>query len=236
MKILATIAARGGSKGVPGKNIRNLAGRPLIVYTIEQILRWGKFEKFIISTDSKEIADIASEYGAEVPFMRPTALAGDTVGKLDALRHALMESEKHYGAKFDALLDLDATAPIRTVNDIDNIVKLFQEKDAECVFSVVKSHKNPYFNMIEKRTDGTAELCKQPSVNILSRQASPAVYDLNASIYVYDRKFLLDANNKTPISKRSFFYEMDQISGVDIDTEVDFKFVEFLIKEGIVKL
>lgn len=236
MKILAVVAARGGSKGVKGKNIKALKNKPLIAYTIKQAVKWGKFNRFIVSTDSRKIADIALSYGAEAPFLRPAELAGDNVGKLDVLRHALIKSEEYYGVKFDALLDLDATAPVRAVKDIDNIVKIFKEKKANCVFSAVKARKNPYFNMVEIRPDGSVVICKKPPTAVMSRQSAPAVYELNASIYIYNREFLLDADNKTPISDKSFLYEMDEKSAVDIDTELDFRFIEFLIKEGMVKL
>ena len=128
MKILATVAARGKSKGVKNKNIRNLLGRPLISYTIEQLNRWGKFDKFIVSTDSKKIAAIARCYGVEVPFMRPAKLAGDNAAKIDVLRHALLEAEKYYNMRFDVLVDLDATAPIRQISDLDKCLKIFKEQ------------------------------------------------------------------------------------------------------------
>ena len=236
MKILATIAARGGSKGVKNKNIRNLLGKPLIAYTIEQVIKWGKFDKFIVSTDSRKIADIAGQYGAEVPFLRPAELATDTAGKLGVLRHALVESEKYYNIKFSILLDLDVTAPIRTVEDIDNIVELFKEKRPDCAFSVVKARRNPYFNMVEKKPDGTVKICKDFPVAITRRQDAPEIYDMNASLYVYDREFLLDTANKTLCSKKALIYEMGELSAIDIDREIDFKLVEFLVKEGIVKL
>ncbi|MFH1305120.1 MAG: acylneuraminate cytidylyltransferase family protein [Candidatus Omnitrophota bacterium] len=237
MKILATIAARGGSKGVKNKNIRPLVGKPLIVYTIEQVKKWGRFDGFIVSTDSPEIADVAVRHGAETPFLRPPQLATDTAGKMDVLRHALRKAEEHYGMKFDALLDLDATAPIRTVEDIENAVSLFRNKRPDCVFSAVKARKNPYFNMVEEDSNGFAVLCKEaPRQKVSRRQDAPAVFDMNASIYVYDRDFLLDENNMTPYAKNALISEMSGLSAVDIDTETDLKFIEFLIKEGIVKL
>lgn len=236
MKILAIIAARGGSKGVPGKNVRELSGKPLICHTIEQIKKWNGYDRFIVSTDSEKIAEIATDCGVEVPFMRPKELAQDDTGKLKALRNALIEAEKYYSTRFDAVLDLDATAPIRKINDIKNIVEIFKKEKADCVFSVVRSRRNPYFNMVEKKSDGTVELCKQTGDNILTRQSAPKVYDMNASMYVYSRSFLLNEENHTPLSGRSFAYEMDEISTIDIDSEIDFKFIEFLIKEGVVKL
>jgi len=236
MKILATILARGGSKGIPDKNIRPLADRPLIGYTIDQALRWGKFEKLIVSTDSEKIAGISAAFGAEVPFTRPAELASDAAGKLDALRHALAESERHYGMKFDAVLDLDATAPVRTVEDIDNIMRLFVEKEADCVFSVVKARKNPYFNMVEERPDGTVGVCKTPPGEVMSRQSAPKVFELNASIYMYKRDFLMDPANKTPYAGEAYAYEMDEPDSIDIDSQRDFEFLEYLIKKGKVRL
>lgn len=236
MKILAIVAARAGSKGIKNKNIRDLMGKPLIVYTIEQLKRWGKYDRFIVSTDSKEIARIAKDYGVDVPFLRPVELAGDNIGKVEVLRHALERAEEYYGKEFDALLDLDATAPVRTIEDIDNMVNLFQKKKANCVLSLVEAHKNPYFNMLEKNEDGTLKVCKPTGSDILTRQAAPVVYKANASIYIYDRQFLLDVNTKTPLSDKTFGYEMDELSAVDIDREIDFKFIEFLVKEGLVKL
>lgn len=236
MKLLAIIAARGGSKGVKNKNIRFLNGKPLMVYTIEQIIKWGKYDRFIISTDSREIADIGCKCGVDVPFIRPAALAGDTAGKLEVLRHGLTCAEQHYGTKFDILLDLDVTAPIRTIEDIENAVSLYNDKKADCVFSVVKSRKSPYFNMIELRPDGTAQPCKQTGHSILRRQDSPVVYSMNTSIYVYNRDFLLDEGNILPYAKKAYVYEMDELSAVDIDSELDFKYVEFLVKEGAIKI
>ena len=235
MRILTVIAARGGSKGVKDKNIRNLSGKPLIAYTIEQVIRWGKFDKFIVSTDSNEIAKVARDYGAQVPFLRPAGLATDTSAKMDALRDAFIQAERYYGIKFDALLDLDATAPIRTVEDIENIVLLFSGNKTDCVFSVVKARKNPYFNMVEKQADGAVKICKEPDYGITGRQDAPLVYDMNASMYVYDRDFLLDTNNKMPYAKNSLVYEMGELSRIDIDTEIDFKFIEFLVSNGLVK-
>lgn len=236
MKTLAVVAARGGSLGVKNKNIRLMAGKPLIAYTIEQVLSWGKFDKFIVTTDSEQIAEIAKKYGASVPFLRPPELATSTVAKMDSLRHALLASENYYETKFDALFDFDVTAPIRTINDIDNIFKLFLEKRPDCVFSVVRSKKNPYFNIVEKQADGTVRVSKILSETILTRQTAPEVFDMNVSLYIFSRDFLLDKNNKLPYAGKSYAYEMDEISGIDIDSELDFKFIEFLIEDKMVKL
>jgi len=237
MELLAIIAARGGSKGVKNKNIRLLAGKPLIAYSIEQVLRWGGFTKFIVSTDSPEIADVSRRYGAEVPFLRPPEFATDIAGKMSALRNALQMAETHYEMTFDAVLDVDATAPVRTVADIEAIVQLFQSKECDCVFSVVKAHRNPYFNMVELQPDGTVKLCKTQPFQVTSRQSAPVVYDMNASLYVYAREFLLNEQyHLVSTAQTAYAYDMDELSRFDIDSELDFRFIEFLIKEGIVSL
>jgi len=234
MKILAVIGARGNSKGVKDKNIRNLAGKPLILYSIEQMLEWGGFERFIVSTDSEQIAEIAVKAGAEVPFLRPAELATDSCGKLDVLRHALINAQEYYQTDFDTLIDIEVPSPLRKVKDIENAVELFEKNRPDCVFSVVKAKKNPYFSMLEVDKNGLAVLCKKPSKDIFSRQDAPKVYQINGSIYIYDSKFLLDKKNTLPYSGRAMLYVMDDITTFDIDSEVDFKFVEYLIKEGII--
>lgn len=234
MKILVTIAARGGSKGVKNKNIRELCGKPLIAYTIEQALKWGKASKVLVSTDSAEIAGAAKRFGAEAPFLRPPELSTDTAPKVPVVRHAWREAEKLYGETYDFVVDLDATAPLRKIADIEASVRTAVEKKSATLFSVVPAHKNPYFNMVELGAGGWAGLCKKPAAGVTRRQDAPEVYDMNASIYVYSREFLA-GGSPTVLTERSAVHVMDELSGVDIDREVDFKFVEFLIKEGLWK-
>ncbi|MFH1581691.1 MAG: acylneuraminate cytidylyltransferase family protein [Pseudomonadota bacterium] len=235
-KVLLTIAARGGSKGVKNKNIRDLCGKPLIAHSILQAKKWGKADKIICSTDSAEIASVAREYGAEIPFMRPDELATDTAGKLDVLRHALRSMEEISGDKFDVVIDLDATAPIRKISDIEGSYGLFVEKRPKSVFSVTPARKNPYFNMVEISPDGYAALVRNSGSTIKRRQDAPKVYDLNASIYVYGREYLLDQNTKTAISNKSLIKVMDELSAFDVDNETDFLFIEFLVSRGVVTL
>jgi len=230
--ILCTICARGGSKGLKDKNIRLLCGKPLIAYTIEQALAWGRAEHVVVSTDSEKIADVARANGAEVPFMRPAELAADTAPKLDTIRHALTESEKKFGQKYDIIVDLDATSPFRKPDDLGRCLEIFLKARPQTLFSVAASAKNPYFNMVEIKKSGYVVLCKKPRVGLVRRQDAPAVFVMNASIYFYRRDYLLDKDNRTPISKRSVVYVMDDYSSYDIDKELDFKFAEFLIKEG----
>ncbi len=235
-KVLVTIAARGGSKGVKNKNIRNLCGAPLIAHTIMQARKWGKADRIICSTDSDIIASTAKKYGAEVPFIRPVELATDNVGKLEVLRHALKAMEKQSGEEYAIIIDLDTTAPLRKISDIDGAYKLFVDKWPKSVFSVTPCRRNPYFNMVEVDPAGYAILVKTRGSTFERRQDAPKVYDMNASIYVYDRGFLLDENVKSAVSDRSLIWVMDRLSAFDIDEEIDFKFVEFLVSEGLVSL
>jgi CMP-N,N'-diacetyllegionaminic acid synthase len=236
MNILITICARGGSKGVKGKNFRLLNGKPLIAYTIRQALKWGKAQKVVVSTDSEEIAHIAREYGAEVPFMRPADLATDTAPKLPSIRHALMECEKLFATRYDVVVDLDPTSPVRASVDLDNCLNLFTTHHPDTIFSVVPAHKNPYFNMVEEDAAGRVMLCKKLPGTIARRQDAPKVYDLNASIYFYNRDFIIKDKNISPITDNSRIYVMNEFAGTDIDRNVDFIFVELLVKQGIVKL
>lgn len=232
--LLITICARGGSKGVRNKNIRNLLGKPLIYYTIKQAREWGRGKNIVVSTDSVVVARIAKDLGAEVPFIRPADLATDTAGKVAVIRHALNSCEQIYGEKYQAVMDLDVTSPIRKVSDLDNIFQLFLEKRPKTLFSVVPAHRNPYFNMVEEGKDGKVHLCKEG--NFARRQDAPKVYDMNASIYIYDRKYLLQESNESAVSDNTIAYLMDDVSRTDIDSELDFKFIEFLVKEKIISL
>lgn len=233
--ILITICARGGSKGVKGKNIRRLNGKPLIYYTINQALEWGRASRIIVTTDSKEIAQIALECGAEVPFMRPKNLATDTSPTLPVLTHALLESEKIFKTKFDVVIDLPVTAPIRSIKDLENAYKLFKKKNPKNLVTVTPSHRNPYFNMLEVEKNGRVKYSK--AGNFTRRQDAPEVYDMNNSIYIYNSDYLRDDKAKLDkISDDTIAYVMDSITSIDIDTETDFKILESLIKNSLAKI
>ena len=234
--ILVTICSRGGSKGVKNKNIRELNGRPLISYSIQQALDWGKASRVVVSTDSEEIASISKKYGADVPFLRPEYLASDTSAKLPVIRNALRESQNIYNEDYSIIVDLDVTAPIRTTEDLDKALNIFQNSGSDTLFSVVHAHKNPYFNMVETYSDGKVGLCKKFKRSVVRRQDAPKVYSMNASIYFYRKKYLLDEANITAISNNSSIYIMNDLATIDIDREIDFKYIEYLIKEGVVKI
>ncbi|MBZ4644149.1 MAG: hypothetical protein JG767_1758 [Deferribacteraceae bacterium] len=226
MKILCTICARGGSKGVKNKNVRELLGKPLIAYTIEMAKKWGKFSDIIVSTDSELIKRISLQHGAIVPFIRPMELATDNAGKIDVIKHAVNYMEQ-LGEFYDVVIDLDVTSPLRTTEDIENAYQKLVTEQLDIVYSVCEARKSPYFNMVEIDSDGIPRLCKKPEKPVLSRQTAPKVYELNASIYVYRKEFLLKTN--TIHAEKAGIYIMPQERSIDIDSELDFRFVEFMM-------
>ncbi|MDC3141574.1 acylneuraminate cytidylyltransferase family protein [Alphaproteobacteria bacterium] len=234
MNIICVIGARGGSKGLPNKNIKLLLGKPLIAWSIETALLVSEISKVIVSTDDKEIAKISLEYGAEVPFIRPPDLSGSEVGKFDVWKHALKNSENYYKTKFDMLVDLDCTNPLRDVSDIKECINKLQKRKllgVDTVFTICNSRKNPYFNMVEYDVSGKLCLSKKLEDKILTRQKAPAVYDHVASIYA-----ILTSQVKNGDSLLSGFaegYDIGERKSFDIDSEFDFELVEFLMKKKI---
>lgn len=225
-KIVCVIPARGGSKGLSGKNIKKLLGKPLIAYSIEQAKSSRYIDRVIVSTDDKKIAKICKKYRAEVPFTRPKALAQDKSSSIDVLVHA-MDWLKKDNYSFDVLVLLHATAPLRTVDDIDNCIKLLFKKDVSNVFSVTEAHRNPYFNMVEVKRS-KVKLVKKG--NFASRQAAPKVFDMNSSIYAWWKDAL--QKGKSIFLKRSTIYFMPKERSIDIDDSIDFKLAELLAKEN----
>jgi CMP-N,N'-diacetyllegionaminic acid synthase len=231
MKILGTICARGGSKGIKNKNMRLLLGKPLIAYTIEYFKKWGKADRIVCSTDSERIADVARQDGAEIPCMRPKELATDNTFKLHVLQHIVKFCEQQENTKYDIIVDLDPTAPLRKQNFLEEAFKKFVENGANNLYSVCRARKNPYFNMVELDKKGYAHLCKKS--NVVCRQDATTVYEMNASIYIYNRDFLLRTN--TLHSDKTIIYEMPDVASIDIDNEIDFLFVEFLLENEVFK-
>lgn len=231
MKILVTLCARGGSKGIPGKNIKLLNGRPLIDYSI-RFAEWVKtfYTEVVIelSTDDEEIKGVAKGLGLSTEYSRPSELASDTAGKVDAIRDIFLYAENKYKIQFDYVLDLDVSSPLRLQSDIEAAFDIMEEDgNALTLFSVNKAHKNPYFNMVEENDEGYYQTSKKQDATTLSRQTAPAVYELNASFYIYRREFF-DSNWKGVITDKSLVHNMDHIC-FDLDNPIDFDFMEFLL-------
>ena len=223
--VVCVIPARGGSKGLPGKNIKMLCGKPLIFYTIEQARQSKYIDRVIVSTEDDEIAKTALEYGAEVPFVRPMALAGDNASTVDVLLHAinwLEEKEKYF---FDILVLLHVTTPLRSVEDINKSITLMVDEKADNVFSVTEAHRNPYFNMVEESSDGFVRLVKEGCFS--TRQSAPKVYDMNASIYVWWKEILKE--KKKILLDNTKIYIMPKERSIDIDDSLDFRIAETLL-------
>lgn len=225
MTTIATICARGGSRGVPGKNIRPLLGKPLIVYTIEQALACRRIDAVFVSTDSEAIAAVARAAGARVPFLRPAELATAEAAKLPVIRH-LVAAVEAQGVNAERIVDLDPTSPLRDLADIDACLALLDEA-TDVVITGYEAEKNPYFNMVEAGADGSVRLVKQPAQGVHTRQSAPRVYAMNASIYVWHRRTL----DKGLWDGRARLHVMPRERSVDIDSELDFKLVELLMKE-----
>jgi N-acylneuraminate cytidylyltransferase/CMP-N,N'-diacetyllegionaminic acid synthase len=227
--ILATICCRGGSKGVKGKNIKFLKGKPLIAYTIEVAKQSSLINNLIISTDSREIADVAKQFGASVPFMRPADLASDTASKWPVFIHAVEEYEKYAGAQIDYLVDLDVTVPLKTSADIDGAIKLaLSDSQIDVVITGYEPERNPYFNMMEVKANGFAEIVKQGDKPIVRRQDAPQVYSLTPAAYVIKRSALYEYEHWS--KARCKIHPMPRERAVDIDTDIDFKMIEFLME------
>lgn len=232
MEILITICGRGGSKGVVGKNIRDLNGKPLISYSINHAIEFSKkFNNVTIgvSSDDEKILNAANKYGIKTEYIRPKKLATDQCGKVDVIKDLLFFHEKNENKSFDIILDLDISSPLRTVSDLKKgFKKLLDDKDSINLFSVSNPNRNPYFNMVELKTDGYCKLIKNS--NVKSRQMAPKVFDMNASFYFYKRNFF-SKNYKRVITEKSLCFLMDHIC-FDLDHEIDFDIMNYLIKNN----
>ncbi|MBI2998198.1 MAG: acylneuraminate cytidylyltransferase family protein [Deltaproteobacteria bacterium] len=232
MSILCVIGARGDSKGLPGKNIRLLLGKPLIVWSVEQALCCPEITRVVVSTNSEEIVAIARKAGAEAPFLRPWGLATDRAGKFQVWQHALVECERYYGEKYECFVDLDCTNPLRDVADISSAVQQFREsrkRGVDAVLSVCLARKNPYFNMLEVNPNGALRVCKDSPKPIVRRQDAPTVYDHVASIYVLDPAYLRRAS--CLLEGHVEGYDIGAAKSFDVDSELDFRIIEMLMKD-----
>ena len=217
---------RGGSKGVPNKNLRFLHGKPLMAYTIIQAKECKLFEHIVVSTDSSEIFETAKSLGAEAWFLRPPELATDEVSKLPVIRHVFLEAEKYYNQRFDVLFDLDVTSPLRIVEDIIGAFSVFTEEDAENLITACRSRRNPYFNMVEQ-VNGRVQKVKEIKNPPTCRQNTPEVFDMNASIYIWKRKAILE--NDSLFTDKTSLYIMPEERSLDIDTKLDWEIAEFIM-------
>jgi N-acylneuraminate cytidylyltransferase/CMP-N,N'-diacetyllegionaminic acid synthase len=227
MMRLCTICARGGSKGVPNKNIRPLLGKPLIQHTIEQAKASGLFRLVAVSSDSPAILDVSARAGADLMIKRPEHMANDAAAKLPAIRHAVLETERLSGLKFEILTDMDATSPLRTLADIAGAVAMVESGEADSVLSATEAKHSPYYTLFELDEHGAPYVSKKLDKPLVRRQDAPFTYAGNASIYVWRREpFLTEPYLFSP---RTRIFPMPAERSIDIDTETDFQMVKFFM-------
>ena len=226
MKTIAFTFARGGSKGVPRKNIRPFGGKPLIAHTIELALRMPEIAGIIVSTDDEEIASVALAAGAEVPFLRPAALAADDSPEWLSWQHAIRFVRDEMGQDFDCFLSLPATSPLRSEEDVRACLAKYREGGADIVFGITEAAGNPYFNMVALDSDGRAERVIRPPGGAFRRQDAPEVFDIAPGAFVTSPDHVLCTSGVFDGIVKTAMIPAER--AVDIDTMLDFEFAEFL--------
>lgn len=221
MKVIAIIPARGGSKAIPRKNIKKLCGKPLIAYIIETALKVGKIDRVIVSTDDKEIAEIARKYGAEVPFIRPEELARDKIPTLPVLQHAVRYLEEKKGYTPDIIVLLYATSPLVGRERISEAIKMLKNGEYDSILSVVEDRGHYWLEKNGKYGRMYPKIIK-------NRQITKPLLKENGAIYVYRRDILMKGN-VIDDSGRGLLI-MGREESIDIDEPLDFEFAEFLLK------
>jgi N-acylneuraminate cytidylyltransferase/CMP-N,N'-diacetyllegionaminic acid synthase len=205
-------------------------GKPLIAHSVARARDSGVFDHIAVSSDSNDILQAAREAGADLLVERPEELATDTAAKLPVIRHCALAAEAIVGKTFQVFVDLDATSPLRSTEDIECAVALLHDSGAENVITAMPARRSPYFNLVELNEEGVAVLSKRPQGEVSRRQASPPCFDMNASIYVWRRKALLEGPD-TVFLDTTRLYVMPEERSIDIDSELDFTFVEFLARQ-----
>lgn len=226
MKRICTICARGGSKGVKNKNIRSINNIPLIGISILQAKKTALFNYIAVSSESEDILKFAKEYGADIIIKRPEEMATDTAAKVPVIRHALVKSEEITGMTFNTHVDLDCTSPLRNTQDIIDAVSMLEKYSVKNIISGTPSRRSPYFNLVELNENGHVVLSKKLPTQIIRRQDAPICFDMNASIYVWNRDAIM--NNDSVFLEDTLMYSMPEERSHDIDSELDFDVVSYL--------
>lgn len=228
MKTFGFVFARGGSKGVPGKNIRPLCGKPLLAYAIEAALGTGRIEKVVVSTDSPEIAEVARQHGAEVPFLRPADLASDQVAEWLSWQHAV-NFLKSKGQEFDVFISVPATAPLRTSDDLTACLDLYEQGGCDAVCTCSPSGVSPYFNMVTLDENRLAQIAFKLDRPVVRRQDAPVIYALTPVAYVTSPDYIMSGDSFW--RGRVKAVTIDRFNAVDIDEPFDFELAEFLMNK-----
>ncbi len=229
--ILAVIPARGGSKGLPGKNIRMLAGKPLIAWSIEAAKASRYVDRLIVSTDSVEIADTAKQWGAEAPFLRPANLATDEAKGMDVVLHAL-EQLGPTSSSSSLVLLLQPTSPLRTTDDIDKALEMLEQKEAQAIVSVCQVEHHPWWSNTLPLDGSLADFIR-PELRTTNRQSLPIYFRLNGAIYLANIGFIKETQSF--LGQGCYAYVMPQERSVDIDSLLDFRLVETLLGQATLR-
>lgn len=222
---IAVVFARSGSKGLPGKNLQALGGKPLVAWAIEHAASVSRIGRIVVSTDSEDIAAVAREHGAETPFMRPPELAQDDTPEWLAWRHALSYLKESEGSLPRCMVSLPPTAPLRIAADIDLCLDAHESSGADAVVTVTEPHRNPYFNMVKQNEDGGIEVVIPSGVS--RRQDCPAVYDMATVAYVVNTGFVLSRDGL--FDGRVHAVQVPRERAIDIDTALDLQLAECLL-------
>ena len=225
--ILGLIPARGGSKGVPRKNLKLVRGKPLLAYAVECGLACPSLDKLVVSTEDAEIAAEASKWGAETPFVRPAELAADEAPMLPVMRHALEQCETFWGQEVEILVLIDPTAPLRLPEDVEGALELLKKEKAQAVVSGAPAHRNPYFNMVRRDDSGRVRIALDSGQEVTRRQDAPELFDLNTVVWAYRRQALMVDGRRMPVDTVLYITPPERC--LDLDTPFDFELLEFLL-------
>jgi len=232
---MCTICVRAGSKGIPGKNMADFLGKPLMAHSIEQALESGAFAVVAVSSDSQDYLDIGTSYGAHHAVLRPAELANDQAAKLPVIRHCVETVEQRTGAKYDTIVDLQVTSPLRISDDITGAISLLENNgQTENVITGCAAKSSPYFTIVERKDNGKIYLSKSLDRPVIRRQDTPDCFDINGSVYAWRRDVLFtkDGGSDGVVLAHTALYEMSEHRSIDIDTLLDFKFAEFVARLG----
>lgn len=233
-KVLAIIPARGGSKGIPNKNIANLAGKPLIAHTIDVAQKSKLITRLIVSTDSKKIAKVARQYGADVPFLRPKNLAKDKSPMAPVVQHAINFLEKKNKEKFDYIVLLQPTSPLKISKDIDSVIKMLIKTNADNAYSITELTQNTFHPLRVKKIlkgNRVVPFCSESEIEGVQRQGLPVVYRRNGAIFAFTRNLIMGENSIFGTSKsdtRAYIMPLER--SIDIDSKYDLILAEHILK------
>ena len=224
MRFHALICARSGSKGIKNKNIRKFNSKPLIFFPINLAKKINEIKTISVSTDSKKIAQISKNFGAQIPFLRPKKLSNDRSNEWDVWKH--FATKKNLNSEDEIIIVLPTTSPFRKIEDVKRCIKLYKQKNFDVFLVVFKSNKNPYFNMMVKKKDNSLKISVKSKKNIVRRQDAPIVYDVTTFCYILSSKFLM--RNKSLLSGKIGGIEVPAERSIDLDTELDLKIANIL--------